>query len=434
MRQTAPANLKFKARLWPFLVGLLFVTQIFLPYKGWTILLVSLGGVWLISYIWAKSLLQGLKLSREIRFGWAQVGDHIEERFTIINDSNFPALWLEILDHSTIPNYTCSQVTGIESLTRTSWLTQGICTQRGVFTLGPTSLQTGDPFGLYTVTVQYSDSTTLTVMPPILALPTIQISPGGRMGEGRPRPTMLERTVSCSSVREYVHGDSMQWVHWPTSARRGALYVRQFDSMPSGDWWIFLDLAQDVQVGQGDASTIEHAIVLAASLAGQGLALGRAVGLVTHGRGLVWLSPFGGDSQRWKILQALAIAETGERSLAELLTRARPAFGQISSLVIITPDISGQWIEAMLPLLRRGAVPTVLLFDPVSFGSTSHKSGGTKALLDDLGVTCHLITKDLLDRPEARPGEQGHWKWRVTPSGRTIAVQQPRDTAWKKLH
>ncbi len=105
MKPTLESNLKLNSRLLPILVGLLFLTQLILPYKGWTILLVGLGGLWLISYWWAKSLLHGLKLSREMRFGWAQVGDHIEERFTVINNGDLPALWIEIIDHSTIPHY-----------------------------------------------------------------------------------------------------------------------------------------------------------------------------------------------------------------------------------------------------------------------------------------------------------------------------------------
>jgi len=35
----------------------------------------------------------------------------------------------------------------------------------GVFLLGPMEMRTGDPFGLYTVTVNYPATTTLMVMP-----------------------------------------------------------------------------------------------------------------------------------------------------------------------------------------------------------------------------------------------------------------------------
>lgn len=426
------AHLKLNTRLLPALVGLLLIMQLVIPYRGWLILLVGLGGGWLIGYVWARSLAQGLQLTRETRFGWAQVGDRLEERFTLVNHSIVPALWVEVIDHSTLPDYQVSRVTGIGGQTKNQWQTQGICTRRGLFTLGPTSLHAGDPFGLYSVSLHYPNFVTLTVTPPVIPLPAIEIAPGGRVGEGRPRANTLERTVSAAGVRDYVPGDTLNWIHWRTSARRNSLFVRLFDSTPAGDWWIFLDLDQQVQVSHDEAATEEHGVMLAASLADRGLREGRAVGLVTHGEALAWLSAQPGDGQRQAILRTLALVKPGPRSLAELLARARPTFGQLSSLIIITPAISGNWVEALLPLLRRGAIATVLLLDPVSFGGVGDINR-TLTLLADLGVKRYVITRDLLDRPEARPGHQGSWEWRIMPTGRAIPVRRPADAPWKVL-
>ncbi|MDM8530280.1 DUF58 domain-containing protein [Anaerolineales bacterium HSG25] len=432
MNSQSSATRQLNTKLLPTLVIILGGAQLFLPYKGWLVMLIGLGGLWLISYFWSKALMQSLTLQREIRFGWAQVGDRLEERFTITNESNLPALWIELLDQSTMPNYHSSRVTGVGGTSRNRWQTRLVCQHRGVFTLGPTILRTGDPFGIYTVNLVFEESKTLTVTPPVVPLPTITIAPGGRTGEGQPKSGSLERTISVAGLREYIPGDDMKWIHWPTSARRNSLYVRIFDNTPAGDWWVFLDLDQQTQFGFGYSSTEEHGVILAASLADRGLRQGHAVGLVTHGDELVWLSPFGGDVQRGKILQALAQARLGKRSLAELLERARPAFGRIASLIIITAAVDGDWIEAVLPLLRRGAVATVLLFDPVSFDGTP-TSHGTQSLLTNLGITCHIITRDVLDRSELNPDQVGEWGWRVTPSGRAIRVGPSRDMTWRHL-
>jgi uncharacterized protein (DUF58 family) len=441
VRSTPEPRLRLNTRLLPALVGALLVLHLVVPYRGWLILLVGLGGAWLVSYLWARSLSRGLRLVREMRFGWAQVGDQLEERFTLGNGSLVPGLWVEVIDHTTMPDYQASRVTGVSGGSHIRWHTKGVCTRRGLFTLGPTTLRTGDPFGVYTVTLHYPDSATLMVTPPILPLPTIEVAPGGRTGEGRPRANAPERTVSASSARDYVHGDSLRWIHWRTSARRDSLYVRLLDGTPAGDWWIFLDLDASVQVGEGQDSTEENGVILAASLADQGLRLRRAVGLVAHGEELIWLSPKEGDGQRWAILRELALMEKGSRPLAELLARARPRFGERTSLVIITPNAEGDWVEALWPLLRRGAVPTVLLLDPVSFvgtGPDSSSSGACdgnllSALLSDLGITCYVITRDLLDRSESRPGRQGWWEWRVSPLGRAFTSRQPRELTWKVL-
>lgn len=432
MKEAPRPHLKLNTRLLPILVGVLLVLQVIVPFRGWFVLLVGLGGGWLISYLWARSLAYSLRLVREMRFGWKQVGDRLEERFTLINDGLVPGLWVEVVDHTSLPGYNVSRVTGVGSGSRNRWHTQGVCAQRGLYSLGPTSLKTGDPLGLHTVTLRYADSATLMVMPPILPLPTIEVAPGGRAGEGRPRANAPERTVSASSVRDYVRGDSLRWIHWRTTAHRDSLFVKLFDGTPAGDWWVFLDLERDVQVGQGRISTEEHGVMLAASLADRGLRMGKAVGLVTHGQDLVWMPPESGDGQRWAILRALALVGAGSRPLAELLARARPRLGARTSLVIITPAVDGAWIEALWLLLRRGVVPTVLLLDPASFGGVGNVSGALE-LLSDLGVTRYVITSDLLDRPEAAPGRAGQWEWRVSPLGRAVTARRPRDLAWKVL-
>jgi len=412
------------------LVVLLLFMQVAYPYKGWVMLLVALGGVWLIGYVWARLLADNLGFQREIRFGWAHVGDRLEERFTLTNSGPIHALWIEIEDHTTMPGYNAGRVTAVGSSSQNRWYTHGVCTQRGIFTLGPTALHTSDPFGLYAVTIYKSNATTLTVTPPIVPLPTIEVAPGGRVGEGRSRTTPFERTVSSTGVREYVPGDGLNWVHWPTSARKGELFVRLFDSTPSGDWWIFLDLDAQAQFGTAYNSTEEHGIILAASLADKGLRMGRSVGLVSNAENLIYLPPDSSDSQRQKILRALALAKPGPHSLSQLLTYSTTR--KMNSLILITPSQNPHWIEALLPLCQKGAVPTVLLLDPVSFDQTQ-SAGNLPDMLNNLSLVNYTISKDLLDQPEARPGHRGEWDWQVSPSGRAKAVHSSGDLRWRTL-
>jgi uncharacterized protein (DUF58 family) len=430
-----PPKIRLKTYLLPALTGLALLMQLADPYKGWTLLLTGLGGLWLVSYLWTRELARQLQLVREMRYGWAQVGDQLEERFTLRNEFWLPALWVEIIDHSDIPGYQASQATGVDARASIKWRTRGVCTRRGIFTLGPTSLRTGDPFGIYTVSLEYTASATLTVMPPIVPLPKIEVAPGGKTGEGRPRSNAPERTVSSSTVREYEPGDSLHLIHWKTTARIGSPYVRIFDGTPAGDWWIILDMDRKVQIGQGWDATEEHEVILAASLADRGLRLRRAVGLVSDGQELVWLPPQEGKvgtARRWETMHALALLSPGERTLHDLLLRARSSIGNRSSIIIITPNCTMDWIEALVPMLWRGIVATVLLLDPVSFGGTQSAAPALHALAQ-LGVSRYLITRDVLNRPEAHPGEAGKWEWRVLPTGRAVAIKRPSNTTWKAL-
>ena len=425
-------KIALKAWLVPSLVVVVVVTQLLAPYRGWRILIVGLGGGFVLSWFWSRSLAKGLDLMRQMRFGWAQVGDRLVERFTVNNRGWAPAVWAEVLDQSTMPDYQVSRGTGISSYDVIRWHTEAVCTRRGLFTLGPTRLVTGDPFGIFSVTVDFPASMPLLVLPPIVPLPSIEVAPGGRSGEARPRANIVDRTVSAATVREYAPGDSRRWVHWRTTARRNELFVRQFESTPAGDWWILLDMDRHVQTGEGDGATDEHGVILAASLADRGVRSRRAVGIVAQGEELVWMPPAEGEGQRWEILRSLALVSRGSRPLAEVLARVGPSIGQHASLVIVTPSTSTEWVEALVALVRQGVVPTVMLLDPVSFGG-SGSMDAAKAGMQNLGVAYYEITKDVLDRPETRPGRQGHVEWRVLGTGKAIAVQQDEGIAWRTL-
>ncbi len=403
--------------------------QIFSPFKGWMILLTGFGGAWLLSYLWVRSLARGLHLVREMRFGWAQVGDSIQERFTLRNRGWAPALWIMIIDHSDMPGYKISSVIGVGSGERRHWFSRGSCGRRGLFTLGPTSLESGDAFGIYRVRLDYKASFTMLVVPPVVHLPSIEIAPGGRAGEGRRFHRALEQTISAGSVREYIPGDDMRRLHWATTARRGEPYMRVFEHTPASDWWIVLDMDKNVQTGEDQNATDEHGVVLAASLASQGMRLGKAVGLVMHGQKLTWLRPSFGDLHRWEMLRALAHVRRGETPLATLLERTRGALGQRTSLILITPSLDTTWLRAMGLLLRRDIIPTVLLLDPNSFGGEGDASF-VEQMLAKQGVTFYRIRADMLERPMNTADNP--WQWQVTPMGRAV-LDASQKQPWRTL-
>jgi uncharacterized protein (DUF58 family) len=83
-------------------------------------------------------------------------------------------------------------------------------------------------------------------------------------------------------VREYVPGDPARLVHWPTSARRGSLVVKELDDPASRRLAIVVDL-------RGAADAAEAAAARAAGLANRALREGLAVVMATaeDGRGRV---------------------------------------------------------------------------------------------------------------------------------------------------
>jgi len=342
-----------------------------------------------------------------------------------------PATWVAVHDNSTLPDHRTSVATGVDGKSASQWKILNQCTRRGVFTLGGTILETGDPFGVYTLTLEDPTSSTLAVMPPIVSLPRFNILTSGWAGEGRTNPRSLEETINASHTREMAPGDPMKLIHWKTTARKNTFHVRQADGTHAGDWWILLDLHRESQVGTGRDSTEEHGVILASSLIAQGLNEDRSVGLAVNGNEPAWHVPQRNEYQQRALLKSLAVASQSNMNLKDYLHRTNKAFGSRCSLLIITACSDAEWTQSLMPLMWRGILPTVFLFDVNTFGGQA-KTGRLSAVLGSLGVPCHIIPRELLDKPQARPGHEGEWEWRISGTGKAIAVHKPTED-WRGL-
>jgi uncharacterized protein (DUF58 family) len=424
-------TVRLNARILPVIGLIALVMQIIDPSRVWTILLTGIGGAWLVCRWWARGLARSLQFEREMRFGWAQVGDRLEERFTLKNQFVFPATWVTLQDHSTLPDHYASVATGVEGYSTSQWKTKTRCTRRGVYTLGGTTLETGDPLGMYTITLEDPTSVTLAVMPPVLSLPKFQILVGGWAGEGKPKRHALQETINASHTREMLPNDPVRLIHWKTTARQNKFFVRQFEGAPAGDWWIVLDLDQASQLGTGWDSTEEHAVILASSLAAQGLNEDHPVGLSINGEHAEWIPPRRNEYQLHSLLKALAVVSPTEMGLKEYLQRAGQSLSSHCSLLIITANADAEWTQSLLPLMWRGISPTLFLLDPVSFGGSTDTNAMT-AVAQSMGIPCHVIPKEFLDTPQARPGHEGEWEWRISATGKAIAVRTAQED-WRGL-
>jgi uncharacterized protein (DUF58 family) len=425
------STLRLNAKIFPMIGVLAFIMQILDPSRVWVILLIGVGGTWLICWWWVRGLARQLTFEREIRYGWAQVGDRLEERFTLHNQFALPATSVTVQDHSTLPDHHASVATGVDGLSTSQWKIKSQCTRRGVYTLGGTTLETGDPLGIYTLTLEDPISSTLAVMPPVVSLPRFHILSSGWAGEGRTNPRSLEETINASHTREMTPNDPMRWIHWKSTAKHNKFYVRQFDGTPAGDWWVLLDLQKDAQLGVGWDSTEEHSVILASSLASQGLKEEHPVGLAINGQELAWFVPRRNEYQQKTLLKALAVASTSELGLQDYLQRIGQTLGSRSSLLIITANANAEWTQSLVPLMWRGVLPTVFLLEPISYGGTAHTQA-IETALQLIGVPCHIIPKDLLDKRGIRPGHEGEWEWRISATGKAIAVNQPVGD-WRRL-
>jgi uncharacterized protein (DUF58 family) len=437
MHTTQPVvTLQLKRRWLFWVLPVLLVLHMITPSRAWLALFMTLGTILLLAYVWARQMIRHVYITREQFYGWVHVGDLLEERFALQNNSVFPALWIEIEDHSDLPGYRATTVRSVDGRQTVRWRTDGICRQRGLFTLGPWQARMSDPFGLFDVTLEYGISRSILVYPPVVHLPALVLPRGAATGTGRTSRKALELTTNAAGVRAYAPGDSLNQVHWRSSARQDNLMVKTFDLEPSGDLWIVLDMDAGVQAGEGEESTEEYGVILAASLADRTIGENRAVGLVAYGtvpgtdgqepQPLPTLvMPQKGRAQQWSILQALAkVRAGGQWPLARVLAEMDRNLGRGTTLAVITPSCDPGWVARLLPPMRRGVAPTVLLLDPVSFGGTGNPEALTH-LLANQGIPSHHITKGMPFQPVVQHRRIGRPEYKVLyGTGRVIPVTE----------
>lgn len=370
------SQLRLNSRLLPLIVAVFAALYFFTGFRGWLILMIGSAGVWLLGFIWVISLRRNLHIERKLHLAWAMIGESVQEQIKLVNNSVFPAIWVEITDDSATLSTPIRLVSDIGSRSVRTRYFSHVCQRRGLYALGPTTLRTGDPFGIYTLTKQEPQMDTILVTPSVVQISQLIIPPGGWTGDQWRFRSAFEREISDAGVREYFPGDSLKRIHWSASAHTGNLIVRQLEAHTSNDWWIYVDLHADAQAGNGLYSTIEFAIVLAASIAIRGLHERHRVGLIFAGPDLVSLEPRSDPTHRWQILKALALAAAGEHSLADLASLQHA--DQTATMIAITPSTDPKWVATAGR--NRSGNQVAILIDPTEFGGTVNHNGVIAAL------------------------------------------------------
>src|SRR2546428_11515625 len=139
-------------------------------------------------------------------------------------------------------------------------------------------------------------------------------------------------------IREYQPGDAMNRIHWPSSVRHRRLHVKEFELDRTADLWIYLDLDGRWHHGDGEDSTEERAVTVAASVVRKALDGHRNVGLLTNGTRAEVLHPDRGSKQFGKLMQYLAeVHAGGTRTLQETLIETLPRLRRGAAPPLVTP-------------------------------------------------------------------------------------------------
>ncbi len=362
-----------------------------LLYNTFYLITILLAGSWL----WAWLNVNWLSLGRFTRARRSQVGKFAEEQFDLTNRSRLPKLWLEVKDHSTLPGHHPSRVvSSLGGRKRQSWFIRTPCFRRGRYMLGPLTLRSGDPLGIFEHRRTLPQTSSILVYPATVPVHGFRLPEGMAPGGEAARHRTHYVTTNVATVRDYAPGDSFGRIHWRSTARTGRLIVKEFELDPTSDIWIVVDLDSiwhaalpwepppDLDrpaVLWGDSATrfelipatVEYAVTAAASLASHYLTQRRAVGLISYTGHRELIQPDRGERQLNKILETLAVLEPqqGVPAFDRILTAEGSFLGRTSTLIAITPSNDRNWVLALREVNRRGVRSTAILVAADTFGA-----------------------------------------------------------------
>lgn len=151
--------------------------------------------------------------------------------------------------------------------------------RRGVITVGPARSVRGDAFGVIRRVVRWTDPQPLYVHP--RTTPLVGAVAGFFKDlEGQPTEDLSNDDVSFHALRGYVPGDDRRYIHWRSSARTGALMVRQFEETRRSHIAVALSTDADEY---GDPDDFELAVEAGASVVVQAARESRELTLVSGG-------------------------------------------------------------------------------------------------------------------------------------------------------
>jgi uncharacterized protein (DUF58 family) len=249
---------------------------------------------------------------------------------------------------------------------------------RGCFPLSSAQLVLGDFLGLESVSPPATFvPMVIVVHPRLIALDHVFSDAGSFGADGR--RLLLRRAAGFDfhSVREYEQGESLRRVHWPTSARRGQLMVKELEDSPRDGVVVLLDCDPAGAAGEPPDSSFDMAVRAAGSILRMYATRGRRALLVTTGSEPSIVPVRAGESDFDAALAALAAAEANARyGLGKSLSMDHAPLARSEELVVVTSTVAPAAVTALLGFATRRPVSVVWIDAPSWAGRPTRSEPG----------------------------------------------------------
>jgi len=379
---------------------ILFILAALLRIDFFFTILYLFVGVYLVSRIWSRQMLNLLRVRRKMEQR-VFLGERVTVTLMLENTGRLPIPWLMINEvFSTVlssPPFFRQVITLGSKAKRTLQYTL-VARRRGYYQIGPLMLESGDLLGVKRRVTGQIEPDYLIVYPKILPISQLGLpthSPQVILPTTLP---LFKDSSRITGVQKYFPGDNPRHIHWPATAATGELLVKQFQTAIARDNAIFLNVDRADYGRPGQASVaIELAIVTAASLANHMLTFEELpVGLVTTAIDPIpqkqqqfRLQPEKGRGHLMQILEVLArIEPTDEATFLSTLRREALHLSWGMTIIIVTGHESEALLKNVLLLKRSGFQVALVFVQPAAYAYPPLQQA------KQLGVATYLIKRE----------------------------------------
>jgi uncharacterized protein (DUF58 family) len=240
------------------------------------------------------------------------------------------------------------------------------CARWGNYEVGDVRVRARDRLGLMTWEARLDRSSRLRVYPSPETLRRIVRPVSTQLFTGNEVARQKGEGMEFADLRPFAPGDRVRSINWRATARRGDLVVNERHPERNADVILFLDTFADARAG--GRSTLDMAVRATASLAARYLERRDRVGLVSFGGVLRWLTVGMGETQRYRIVDALLESEVvfnyAWKDVSIIPARVLPPAALV---VAVTPLLDDRVVEALADLRARRYDLAIVEVSPVDF-------------------------------------------------------------------
>jgi uncharacterized protein (DUF58 family) len=316
--------------------------------------------------LWVRFLAKPMTLNRILSEGEHLAGDDIPVRLEVDLEGRMPSGALVVRERIARLGEIETVMVNRRGRLRGSYRIDGV--PRGRYAVESVDAVLEDPFGLERVELKLPAGESLLVYPRLVDLDGLFSDSGARALEGRRLLLRRPTGFDLHSVRAYEQGESLRRVHWPSTAKRGQLMVKELEDAPRDETAVLLDADASTVAGVAPDSSFELQVRAAGSLLKSHASRGRRAALIVNSASRPYQRVHSFDGDWLRAFELLAAVEPdGPTPVAAMLADEAGPAGRALELTVVTASLTPRLVDRLLQRMMSRHAATLVYVERASF-------------------------------------------------------------------